>query len=52
MSQVVKLHIFQRIHTPSGNQLTGSYFHSVTSYDTQTSLTALMYICTYVRMYV
>ena len=41
MSQDVKLHIFQQIHTPSGNRLTGSYFCSVTSYDKQTSFTAL-----------
>ena len=42
MSQDVKLHIFQQIHTPSGNRLTGSYFCSVTGYDKQTSFTALM----------
>ena len=41
MSQDVKLHIFQQIHTPSGNRLTGSYFCSVTGYDKQTSFTAL-----------
>ena len=29
MSQDVKLHIFQQIHTPSGNRLTGSYFRLV-----------------------
>ena len=48
MSQNVKLQYFQQTHTPSGNQLTGSYFCSVTSYDTQTRrFTALstMYIC-------
>ena len=44
MSQDVKLHIFQQIHTPSGNRLTDSYFHSVTGYNTQTSFTALIYI--------
>ena len=43
MSQDVKLHIFQQIHTPSGNRLTGSYFCSVTGYDKQTSFTALMH---------
>ena len=43
MSQDVKLHIFQQIHTNSGNQLTGSYFRSVTGYDTQTSFTALVH---------
>ena len=42
MSQDVKLHIFQQIHTPSGNRLTGSYFCSVTGYDKQTSFTALL----------
>ena len=42
VSQDVKLHIFQQIHTPLGNRLTGSYFHSVTGYDTQTSFIALM----------
>ena len=42
MSQDVKLHIFQQIHTPSGNQLTGSYFCSVACYDTLTSFTALV----------
>ena len=42
MSQDVKLHIFQYIHTPSGNRLTGSYFRSITGYDTQTSFTALI----------
>ena len=41
MSQDVKLYIFQQIHTPSGNRLTGSYFCSVTGYDKQTSFTAL-----------
>ena len=41
-SQDVKLHIFQQIHTPSGNRLTGSYFRSVTGYDTQTSFAALV----------
>ena len=43
MSEDVKLHIFQQIHTPSGNRLTGSYFCSVTSYDTQSSFTAVMH---------
>ena len=42
MSQDVKLYIFQQIHTPSGNRLTGSYFCSVTGYDKQTSFTALI----------
>ena len=42
MSQDVKLHIFEQIHTPSGNWLTGSYFRSVTGYDTRTSFTALI----------
>ena len=42
MSQDVKLHIFQQIYTPSGNRLTGSYFHSVTGYAKQTSFTALI----------
>ena len=42
MSQDIKLHIFQQIHTPSGNRLTGSYFCSVTGYDKQTSFTALI----------
>ena len=42
MSQDVKLQIFQQIHTPSGNRLTGSYFRSVTGYDTLTSFTALV----------
>ena len=46
MSQDVKLNIFQKIHTPSGNWLTGSYFYSVTGYDTQTSFTALVYLLT------
>ena len=41
MSQGVKLYIFQQIHTPSGNRLTGSYFCSVTGYNKQTSFTAL-----------
>ena len=40
ISQDVKLHFFQQIHTPSGNQLTSSYFRSVTDYDTQTSFLA------------
>ena len=43
MGQDVKLHIFQQIHTPSSNQLTGSYFRSVTGYGTQTSFTALVW---------
>ena len=42
LSQDVKLHIFQQIHTPSGNQLTSSYFCSVISYATQTSFIALI----------
>ena len=41
VSRDVKLHIFQQIHTP-GNRLTGSYFCSVTGYDTQTSFAALL----------
>ena len=41
VSQDVKLHIFQQIHTSSGNWLTSSYFRSVTGYDKQTSFTAL-----------
>ena len=44
MSQDVKLHIFQQIHTPSGNRLIGSYFQSVTGYDKRTSFTALNYV--------
>ena len=32
-----------RIHVPSGNQLTGSYFCSVTGYDMLASFTALAY---------
>ena len=48
MSQDVKLYIFQQIHTPSGNRLTGSYFCSVTGYDKQISFTALyIRICIY-----
>ena len=37
----IKLHIFQQIHTPSGNRLTGSYFCSVTDDDMLVSFTAL-----------
>ena len=49
MCQDVKLQIFQQIHTPSGNRLTGSYFRSVTSYDTLTSFTALTHTHTHVH---
>ena len=61
MCQDVKLQIFQQIHTPSGNRLTGSSFRSVTGYDTLTSFTALVcmqsvrtacvywYLCSYIK---
>ena len=43
MNYDVKLHIFQQIHTPSVNWLTGSYFCSVTGYDMLAGFTALVY---------
>ena len=41
-SENVKLHIIYRIHAPSGNRLTSSYFYSVTGYDMLASFTGLI----------
>ena len=37
----MKLYIVLRIHAPSGNRLTGSYFCSVIGYDMLASFTAV-----------
>ena len=49
MCQDVKLQIFQRIHTPSGNRLTGSSFYSVTGYDTVYTTCVYWYLCSYIK---